>query len=486
MKITRLVAFTLAAVLLIAVLSSCNTTTYTITPNKFEYKSASVPNPMKGFACFYQKPNDDTSLEYIGLKFSDIYSIENGEGRLNSEFLDPILKDIAGRGNNAIIRVYMLYPGYNNDDKNGLFIPEELYDKLKSNGEIYSNLYEGHTLDYPNFNSQTLIEYMEDFIMKFGKKYDGNPTIATIQIGLYGSWGEWNMSGCNNRKCVMTNENLSEIIETYTKAFTNTKLMGRNPSIGNAHSFDIGYHDDNFLFNSSDFHTHSEEWKNLLKKINGSYGTIQQFYDFMNGQNGNYEPIWDKWKTQMFGGELSGMMYNEPFGPIWTGTEREALDYCIQQFHVSWIMGVGKDGIPKMNTPEYGEYLNVANSFGYEIGIKSVKAKDHTGKVTTTFTNYGVAPFYYDWVLEYWLINEKSEISYIYRDTSFKLSELLPGNEMENIFFLPDEIDEGEYTLCVRFINPSESISKNVKPLNLANNNSYRSGIYKLASVIAE
>ena len=484
-KITRSVSLITAMFVLIAALCSCDVTNYVITPNGFEYRPASVPNPMKGFVCLYQKINDDTSLEYIGLRFSDIYIMENGEGRLNRDYLDPMLKEVAGRGNNAVIRVYMLYPGYNDDNRNGLFIPDELYDRLSANGDIYSNSYEGHKLDYPDFNSEILIECMLDFIDKFGNEYDGNQVIAAIQIGMYGSWGEWNMSGCSEKKCVMTNENLSRIIEEYTRAFTKTKLMGRNPSLGNAHSFDIGYHDDNFLFNTSDFHTKSEDWKNLMKKIDPSYATLQQFYDFINGQNGSYEPIWDKWQTQMFGGEISGMMNADPFGALWSGTEHEVLDYCIKQFHVSWIMGVGRGGIPEMGTPEYDKYLEVASSFGYEIGIKSVKSKDHTGKITTTFTNYGVAPFYYDWTLQYWLMDEHGELAYTYDDTTFKLSQLLPDTDMESIFFLPDEIDDGEYTLCARFVNPSESISKNVKPLNLANNNLYRSGIYKLASVTA-
>lgn len=486
LKIIRLLALTTAMLVLAATLTSCNLTSYTVTVNTFERQAASVPNPMKGFACFYQKTNDDTSLEYIGLRFSDIYLMENGEGKLNTEYLDPMLKDITGRGNSAIIRIYMLYPGYNDDERNGLFIPEELYNELNANGDIYSNLYEKHALDYPDFNSERLITCMLDFIEKFGAAYDGNPAIAVIQMGLYGSWGEWNMAGCSNTKCTMTNENLRRIIEGYIQAFSTTKLMGRNPSLGYAHDFAIGYHDDNFLFNTSDFHTQSSEWKSLLQKLNRSYGTIQQFYDFVNGQNGNYAPIWDKWQSQMFGGELSGMLYADPFGPLWDGTEREALDYCINQFHVSWIMGVGRGGIPEADTPAYQEYLTVAGSFGYDIAIQSVEAKDRTGKIVTTFTNDGIAPFYYDWPLEYWLVGANGQLAYTWRDETFKLSELLPGTDQQATFFLPDEMEQGEYTLCVRFVNPAESVSAAAKPLRLSNNNESSSGIYKLASVTAK
>lgn len=482
MKLIRIIAIIMAIAVLAATLVSCSLTRYTITPNSFEYQSASVPNPMKGFACLYSKPNDDTSLEYVGMTFDDVYSVENGQGKLKTDYINHKLEKVAGRGNTAILRVYMVYPGYNVDDHDGLFMPEELYNELKANGAIYSNLYEKHKLEYPDFNNERLIEAMLDFIAQFGAEYDGNPAIATVQMGLYGSWGEWNLSGCTHTECIMTNENLNRLIVAYTQAFPNTKLMCRNPSLGYAHNYEIGYHDDNFIFNTSDFHTQSAEWKSLLEQVDSTYGTLQQFYDFINGENGNYEPIWDKWKTQMFGGEISGLMYNDPFGPLWSGTEREVLDYCIQQFHLSWIMGVGRGGIPKVDTPEYQEYLKVASSFGYEIAISSVETKDRTGKIITTFTNHGTAPFYYDWELEYLIVDAEGNTVYTETDTSFHLSEVLPDTNVESTIFLPEELEAGDYTLCLHFVNPAKSLSDAAKPLRLSNNNETMDGIYQIAS----
>lgn len=463
--------------------AACGHRAYTITPNTFEYEPALVPNPMKGFASFYGKADADSSLEYIGIRFSDIYLLENGVGSIDTAFLDDKLTAVAERGNTAILRVYMLYPGYNNEDSTGLFLPEELYNVLKSNGEIYSNAYNGSKLEYPDFNSETLMNAMTDFIRKFGKRYDGHAAIAAIQMGLYGSWGEWNMSGCSNSQCVMTDEHLNTLIETYVSAFRYTKLMARNPSLGGAYNYDIGYHDDNFLFNTSDFHTKSPEWKALLRQQHYTYGTLQQFYDFIDGNGGKYAPLWDQWQTQMFGGELSGQLYQPPFGPLWDGVEREALEYCIQQFHVSWIMGVGSGSIPATDTNEYKEFRKVAGSFGYDIAIESVHAKNRTGKITVTLTNYGVAPFYYDWPIEYWLLDKDGQIVSTYRDTEFVLSELLPGTSAESEFLLPDGMTNGEYTVCMRFVNSAELISKKVLPLRLSNNHEYKKGVYELAAV---
>ena len=484
-SISRIV---LAALLGVSLLlpASCSSRKATILPNEFTRTEAVVPNPMKGFAAIYEKADQDASLEYIGLKFNEIYSYENGEGKLNSVELDYRLLNVAERGHSAILRVYMLNPGYVDSVQTGLFLPDELYEELKSAGDIYSTHTSAGVLEYPDFNSEKLISVMTDFIEQLGRRYDGNPSIATIQMGLYGSWGEWNMSGCGEGNCQMTNKNLQRIIESYVSSFKKTKLMGRNPSLGYANEFPIGYHDDNFLFNTSDFHKKNSEWKKLLRKQNYSYGTLQQFYDFINGNGGKYKPLWDVWKTQMFGGELSLQMYQEPFGPLWSGTEREALEYCINQFHMSWLMGVGVGGIPELNSDEYKEFRKVAGSFGYDLYIDSVTGKDRMFKMTTAFGNSGIAPFYYDWVLEYRIIDAQGGVVYTYRDSEFRLSELLPGDTAESVFFIPEELKAGEYIVRARFVNPAEEVSKTVMPLRLSNNNEIRDGFYELAHLIVE
>ncbi len=466
--------------------AACGMRNVTIDESEFTRTEAQLPNPMKGFASFYGKADMDASLEYIGLKFNEIYTYENGQGRLDTEELDKKLSKVAERGNSAILRVYILNPGHVNSEETGLFLPENLYNELKSEGDIYSNRVTGGLLEYPDFNSEKLIGCMIDFIGQFAKKYDGHAAIAVIQMGLYGSWGEWNMSECRNGKCLMTNENLKRIIEAYVSCFTKTKLMGRNPSLGYANEFPIGYHDDNFMFNTSDFHTKSREWKALLRKQDYTYGTLQQFYDFINGDGGKYEPLWDRWETQMFGGELSMQMSKDPFGPLWSGTEREALDYCIDQFHMSWLMGVGVGGIPATNTEEYKEFRKVAGSFGYDIFIDLVSGKDRTGKLTTSFGNSGIAPFYYDWDLEYRIVDAKGTAVYRYSDETFRLSTLLPGETKESVFFIPDDLKAGEYTVQMRFVNPAEEISKKVMPLRLSNDHEIRDGFYELARITIE
>ena len=484
----RLIRMTTALLLAAAVMlaAACSKRSVSFDVNEFTYTPALVPNPMKGFASFYAKTDSDSSLEYIGIKFNEIYTYENGVGGLDTSDLDKKLLYVAERGHHAIVRIYILNPGHVNENETGIFLPEELYNELKSTGNIYSNPYEGYQLEYPDFNSEKLIACMTEFIRMFAEKFDGHPAIAVIQMGLYGSWGEWNMYGCRYGKCAMKDDHLRTLIEEYVSDFQRTKLMGRNPSLGYANEYPIGYHDDNFMFNTSDFHKQSPEWKDLLRQQDRTYATLQQFYDFIDGNGGCYKPLWEQWKTQMFGGELSRQIYLEPFGTLWDGTEREALDYCINQFHMSWLMGVGFGGIPETNTPEYKEFKNVAGSFGYDISIQSVSAKNYTGKIETTFTNSGIAPFYYDWEIEYRILDSQGELMYTCIDEDFRLSNLLPGETLESVFFVPEDLKAGEYRILMRFVNPAEEISKKIMPLRLSNDHETTGGIYELAKVTVE
>ena len=204
---------------------SCGTRNVVITANQFTRTEAQIPNPMKGFACFYEKPDQDASMEYIGVKFSEIYTYENGQGGLETEDLDRKLSEVADRRNSTILRVYILNPGSVSAEETGLFLPEELYSELKASGNIYSNTVATGLLEYPDFNCEKLISCMTEFIQLFGKKYDGHAAIATVQMGLYGSWGEWNMSECRNGKCLMTNENLKRIIEALPPHYAAARVL---------------------------------------------------------------------------------------------------------------------------------------------------------------------------------------------------------------------------------------------------------------------
>ena len=43
----------------------------------------------------------------------------------------------------------------------------------------------------PDYDHPQMVVAMERFVSAFGKRYNNNPSVAFIQLGLLGFWGEW-------------------------------------------------------------------------------------------------------------------------------------------------------------------------------------------------------------------------------------------------------------------------------------------------------
>ena len=69
------VAFALIISLL--TVSSCKMRNLKIHINYFSRTETQVPNPMKGFVSFFGENDPDSSIEYVGLTFRDIYMYSN-------------------------------------------------------------------------------------------------------------------------------------------------------------------------------------------------------------------------------------------------------------------------------------------------------------------------------------------------------------------------------------------------------------------------
>ena len=98
-----------------------------------------------------------------------------------------------------------------------------------------------------------------------------------------------------------------------------------------------------------------------------------------------------------------------------------------------------------------------------------------------------MAPFYYDWDLEYRLVDAKKRVV-VYKncDKDFRLSALLPDETAESTFFIPEDLNSGEYIVQMRFVNPAEEIADKAMPLRLSNDNEIWNGYYELGTVTVE
>ncbi len=386
------------------------------------YAPAPVDNPLKGFLP-YAGPyaNFPHSMEWFYIPLKDI---QTDYDRFHWDMLEDRLQAIAGRGHQAVFRVYLDYP----DSAYG--VPDFLAHVPK---HAYTDGGNGaHHASYsPDYENADLRRALTHFIHAFGKRYDGDPRIGFITLGLLGFWGEWHTYPHDwNASTVVQNE----VLTAYETAFHHTKLLMREPKPG-THAADrnIGYHDDSFAFQTlppPDWHF----WGKVIEQGAG-----------------------DKWKTQAIGGELrpevQGCLWDDnPCTPI--GQE---FDRCVTETHASRLLNKG--AFSGLAEGRYARAVAAARKLGYELFVSDVDiasiSVQSALRATLRVRNTGVAPFYYHWKVQVAVLDAGRKVAREW-DTDWDLTGILPGK--------PDTVwkldrpehgwKTGRYMLLLRVVDP--------------------------------
>jgi hypothetical protein len=444
------------------------------------YREGPVDNPLKGFLPFsnsdkegYFKENDDDwretvdqlphSMEFFYLPLKEIMK---GDKQFDWSVMEQEISEIADRGNQAIFRVYLDYP----NKPSG--IPEFLLERgLETRAyDYFGNGGEEGTSVAPDYNDPNLMQALQDFIVALGAKYDGDPRVGFVQVGLIGFWGEWHtwpQDGYTPEDSwtttdaaeatdgtltdwMPTAENQEKIVDGFDEAFDETRILVRYPTSFNK-DLNLGYHDDSFAFQTLPPAFGGQDWHFVGRLIN-------------NG-------VTEKWKTEPVGGEMRPeiqikMWDNDPpryeDTPI-EGAQGEDFYKALELTHASWLKVQGIFQTPL--APDALERAKQASrDLGYEYHVpKAYLAAGTTGswKVAVEVENRGVAPFYYDWQVELAAIDASGNVAKTW-NVDWKLSDILPsepsvnGNRLFEAELDTKGLAAGAYTVSMRVANPLE------------------------------
>ena len=438
-----------------------------------DYAPAPADNPLKGFMPFYDAYGSaDTpiandfphSMEYFYVPLRDLM---NGLDSFTfATGMEPQLQSISSRGHQAVMRVYLDYP------TRPTGIPQYLLDEgLK----VHHYTFFGNSLQKtdsvsPDYDDPQLVRAMEAFIAAFGRRYDGDPRIGFIELGLIGFWGEWHtwpMDGNTQETAVLKSvpnpkeENWmpsvttqERIIKAYDDAFNKTRILMRYPMLppnGQQSSpgrrepygslkYNIGYHDDSFAYNT----LFGEDWY-FMGKMEWS-GAL------------------DKWKTEPIGGELRPEIQLSVWAKPPIRNDTEDFTTTVDGTHVSWLIAHEIFTVKSVtsDTPVYKEALAGARHMGYEFYVSAVKLSEIAAnsrlEVSLRVQNTGVAPFYYDWPVELGVLDSSGKLIATY-NPDWKITDILPaeGNTpyVEWTYSSPSHhLNPGAYTLVLHVINP--------------------------------
>jgi len=308
----------------------------------------------------------------------------------------------------------------------------------------------------PDYANPKLRAVLLRFIAALGRKYDGDPRLGFITAGLLGGWGEWH--GMAPRYDLFAGKDLqAAVMDAYEAAFATTRILLRYPTgrEGPQHLAPnakrrFGYHDDSFAWGTLDTGKPGDSWFFMTAlKIAGGEAL-------------------DKWKTQPIGGEIRPEAWGIVFDANPPRKEIQNFHECVEATHVSWLMDSGMfRQQPDAARSQRAEAE--VRRMGYDFYVSAVTiapAKDGKLPLKVELVNRGVAPFYYDWPVEFGLLGTGGRMTRTSAGSG-KLTGLLPGDGPRtwDEALAVDGVVAGKYKLAMRVPNALS----NGHPIRFAN-----------------
>jgi len=216
-------------------------TMVTVTPKE---TSELLSNPGIGWQTFHVTGTHDKNLpEWLP---STVHyarwgwgTLEPQAGRLDTGFLDRVLKESRAAGQRFAFRVMCC-----STSRRDPYFPAWLKDV---GGRILEVEYgAGPKMPVPDLDDAVVLEGHLDFIRRLGERYDGHPDIDHVDLGSVGWWGEWHMSNSKTAR-MPTPETQRKIVDAYLTAFKKTPLlmlMGGGPMLTYATQHGCGWRAD--------------------------------------------------------------------------------------------------------------------------------------------------------------------------------------------------------------------------------------------------
>jgi Domain of unknown function (DUF4832) len=389
------------------------------------YAPAPLNNPLKGFMPY---SGSYTTFPYsMEWNYLPLRSLMTGPTNFNWSSLDQLLSNVASRGHQTVFRIYLDYPTLSTG------IPQYLLDAglITHSYNDYGN--NGASVS-PDYENPLLDQALTNFIAAFGARYDGDPRIGFITVGLLGYWGEWHTYPETQWFASVAVQ--EEVLTAYANAFSKTKLLVRWPSGASPPAQRIGYHDDSFAHQTID--PPSYMFLALLKAAGET----------------------NKWQTQPIGGEV----YPPEQSCIWDTNQPSCVpagqdfNTCVKLTHASWMINQGVFS-PGFTGAQKALALAGTQQLGYELYVTNAQIVDArlSGalNISLQLQNTGVAPFYYSWPVQIGVLNASNTLVQTWT-TPWMLTSILP-NSTNTVWSYSQSsygLAVGPYKLALRVQNP--------------------------------
>lgn len=395
-------------------------------------------NPYMGFAPPaeggpYQQPH---SLVFANLTWRDL---ESEKGNYNFEEVEERIKLEYWKEQNVklVFRIVLDYPKATEEKD----IPDWLYEEINQDGTWYEDEYgKGFS---PNYANKKLINYHEKLIQALGERYNDNPAVAFVELGSLGHYGEWHTLQQNDTYIPFPKLPVAEAYANhYIQSFDNKILLMRRPhQIAKDHN--MGLYND--MFGNAQ-HTVQEFWK-----------WVENGYQFWLTKERN-PAMPDYWKTAPTGGELAP---TEDWRDYFSNSNFSETIEQLELTHVSWLGPSSPVNYP-LNGELQDNITTFQNKMGYHFRLENQAYPEKVKQgedfeLSMEIENTGVAPFYYQWPVEFSLSDKEGEIIY-QQELAVDITTWLPGTHtVIDKVMLPSGIDVGNYTVNIAILDPEQN-----------------------------
>ncbi|MDO5093383.1 MAG: DUF4832 domain-containing protein [Propionibacteriaceae bacterium] len=406
-----------------------------------ETTAARTDNPLKGFIPF-QGSGTDTLPHQMEWVYLPLKAVVTGERTYNWDELESSLNAAKSRGKQVALRFYLDYPTRESGVPDYLLGPggidqSRTYDDWENKGVSFSP-------DYTDPRVQSLIT---DFVAEFGAKYDADPRIGFITTGLVGFWGEQHThpkDGKNGNPNWMPPRDVElSFYQAWDAAFDTTKLLNRYPK-ADLSGTNVGFHDDSFAFSTLP----TTDWHFLGRMKDAK--------------------LEDRWTTEAIGGELYPgiqlcLFEGTPCKDGENILQPENFSEAVEGTHASWLVA-NHLWTDEISDAALQKAKAAHASLGYDFAVTeaNIETSGDNVKVAIKVTNRGVAPFYYNWPIEFSILDANGKAVQT-QSIDANLPSIQPGDD--NTVELSATLPAAAGTVAIRVPNAMEGGA----PLKFAN-----------------
>ncbi len=299
--------------------------------------------------------------------------------------------------------------------------------------------------DWANPNYQARVKKL---FTALGQKYNGDPRIAWIDIGMFGQYGEWAIYSVDYSKAPLSYRIPNDlerrsIIDAQVQAFSKTQLV----MIAKALPYDAAaYPQDPVAYALN--HPAAQMPIGWRVDCLGQPG----YFDF--NTNSKYAAAWnamkDRWKTAPVVTEFCA-----------SGIDPTTALTQVRDFHVSLVGNGNISNWSSLSEATKNSYINVGKTAGYRLELKTLKypgqlSPGNSFLFEALWINTGSAPVYQPWKIIYQLRNSANGSIAWESSSQLDLKTLMANSSttISDTFTLPSDIPLGDHLLTVKVIDP--------------------------------